>query len=594
MFRWALTTVLAAVIFAAGCSPGDNSSGTRTGPESGQPDGGSLEVVSAFVPVFLSGTETAGCALDVAGHMECWGYNFWDVFWDVVEPEDGFVSVSVGGSLNCALDTQGAIKCWGYNEKGQLDAPQGVFNSVDAGINHACAIDAEGSVVCWGDNTYGQSAAPGGTFTAVSAGETHSCAVGESGTVLCWGGGVVAAEGKFVEVSAGQLHTCALDVNQAVLCWGRNDYGQTDAPAGSYSAVDVGSFHSCALDVTGGVDCWGRNDYGQTDAPQGEFKAVSSLGAETCGLRADGSIICWGIRDVPGGTYTDVAAGSCALRVDGSPECWWNESWPPPTPHPDVPEGPFKELWLHTGGTCGRRTTGGVVCWKRPIYDNQPTEVPGGDYTAFATRGSFACGIGLDSSLSCWFTLDGSSVQVPEGRFIDLDFGGQKCGVRTDQAVVCWDYTDPGLHLLNSSGEDYALELLEAPDGAFVSVAVGTNHACAIGTDGSVSCWGDGTAGQLRAPGGDFVEIAAVDDHTCGLRPNGQAECWGGIPTCDLDPDGRLSCGGVDIGHRTFALAGPLTNLDAGNSDFCALRPDGTIVCWSSGATPRPHFMHWV
>ena len=360
MFRWILTTVLATVIFAAGCGPGENSPGTGMGLESGQSDGGSLEAASAFVPVFLSGAAAGGCALDAAGHIECWGYNFWDVFRDVVEPEDVFVSVSVSdGTLNCALDTQGEIVCWGYNGNGELDAPQGVFNSVSAGGEHACALDAGGSVVCWGDNTYGQADAPGGTYTAVSAGWAHSCAIGESGTVLCWGSGVgatgVPAKGKFVEVSVGRQHTCALDVNQAVLCWGSNDYGQADAPAGSYTAVAVGSSHSCALHVTGRVDCWGDNEYGMTDVPQGEFKAISSIVGQTCGLRADGSIICWGILSVPGGTYTDVATDSCALRVDGSPECWWNAPWPPRTPHPDVPEGPFTELWSGLPETCGRR-----------------------------------------------------------------------------------------------------------------------------------------------------------------------------------------------------------------------------------------------
>ena len=79
MFRWILTTVLAAVIFATGCSPRESSPGTGMGPESGQSDGASSEAASAFVPVFLSGAATIGCALDAAGHIECWGYHFWDV-----------------------------------------------------------------------------------------------------------------------------------------------------------------------------------------------------------------------------------------------------------------------------------------------------------------------------------------------------------------------------------------------------------------------------------------------------------------------------------------------------------------------------------
>src|SRR5690348_4927192 len=71
-------------------------------------------------------------------------------------------------------------------------------------------------------------------------------------------------------------------------------------------------------------------------------------------------------------------------------------------------------------------------------------------------------------------------------------------------------------------------------------IGVGASHACAVGTDGIVRCWGDDTDGQL----GDgtttqstqpvqvigvasAVGVAAGSHHTCALIVDGTIRCWG-------------------------------------------------------------------
>ncbi len=80
------------------------------------------------------------------------------------------------------------------------------------------------------------------------------------------------------------------------------------------------------------------------------------------------------------------------------------------------------------------------------------------------------------------------------------------------------------------------------PDGAltFVQVSAGSEHTCAISTDGQAFCWGRNTFGQL----GDgtttnsarpmpivgrprFGSIAAAVNHTCAVDLNNTAFCWG-------------------------------------------------------------------
>src|SRR5688500_16065288 len=77
-------------------------------------------------------------------------------------------------------------------------------------------------------------------------------------------------------------------------------------------------------------------------------------------------------------------------------------------------------------------------------------------------------------------------------------------------------------------------------DTAFVDVAVGRNHACALRADGQVWCWGRNDRGQLgdatfvdranAAPVGgldDAIALSAGPAHTCAVRVTGEVGCWG-------------------------------------------------------------------
>src|SRR5690606_21170993 len=75
--------------------------------------------------------------------------------------------------------------------------------------------------------------------------------------------------------------------------------------------------------------------------------------------------------------------------------------------------------------------------------------------------------------------------------------------------------------------------------GRIQQLAMGSNHTCAISTEGDTWCWGagfDGAVGvgdqehhylPVQLEGHTFTQIVAGNYHTCALDPAGAAWCWG-------------------------------------------------------------------
>lgn len=64
-------------------------------------------------------------------------------------------------------------------------------------------------------------------------------------------------------------------------------------------------------------------------------------------------------------------------------------------------------------------------------------------------------------------------------------------------------------------------------NGTFNRIAAGGDHACAVRSDGSLSCWGADANGQSSPPGGTFSQVTAGGEHSCAIKSGGTQACWG-------------------------------------------------------------------
>jgi alpha-tubulin suppressor-like RCC1 family protein len=124
-----------------------------------------------------------------------------------------------------------------------------------------------------------------------------------------------------------------------------------------------------------------------------------------------------------------------------------------------------------------------------------------------------------------------------------------------------------------------------------VSIAGGTNHACALLSNGTVMCWGQNDRGQLGVGNTDsnstptlvpgltsVVAIACGFLHTCALLSDGTVKCWG------LNVNGQIGngIGGYDPVLTPTDVRGlsGVAAIACGPSSTFALLSDGSVKYW--------------
>ena len=144
-----------------------------------------------------------------------------------------------------------------------------------------------------------------------------------------------------------------------------------------------------------------------------------------------------------------------------------------------------------------------------------------------------------DEDGSCDYDLDDDGVgPITAG-------GYHTCAIPGDGSVSCWGYNGNG-QLGDGTNTDRNTPTQISSlgtDRTAVSIAVGYRNTCVILDDGSVSCWGNNNYGQLgdgtttnrntptqtSSLGTDRTAVAidSGNQHTCAILDDGSVSCWG-------------------------------------------------------------------
>jgi MYXO-CTERM domain-containing protein len=504
-----------------------------------------------------------------------------------------YVAVRAVGQHTCGLLVDGSMNCFGENYGGDAYSMFGTFSDVSLGESANCAVrKADKTLVCWGQ-TYELGGLPSKTFKSISVQGRYACGILEDGSMTCFGtdsgnNETVPQTGTFKSIGVGYHHACAITTAGDPVCWGNPDYGQTlpFAVAGdSYERVVSTYGASCGLTALGVIHCWGLGTNGlpETATAPTTFLDFAANGNNTmCALDKEGAATCWGgiTTTPPTKGFTSIAVGmgyACAVTATGSIECWGNS-----VDGSVEVSGPILQVSERGHSTCMLQTDKTLRCWGDDPYLN---EAPIDAFKAVSLGDNFACALyDSNGAIHCWGDSSNGQGDWPvTGSFTKIDAEGYSaCALASDKTISCWG--DGGT-------------LASPPGNSFVALGKGYNQACAIDTAGALTCWGNGNLGSSAPPSGQFTSVDVGYGTACAVAKDKSLVCWGDNPEtkpgpyvavsareytfCAIGEDGKVSCWEHGEGTWEFDGApGKFQSIDT----TCGVRVDGELACWGDKA----------
>ncbi len=278
-------------------------------------------------------------------------------------------------------------------------------------------------------------------------------------------------------------------------------------------------------------------------------------------------------------TATAITAGgydTCALLSTENVKCWGQNAYGAlgngSTTNSDVPVAVTGLTGVHAidageyHHTCAQLNTGTVKCW---------------GWNAWGQLGN---GTTTNSDVPVAVTGLSGANAIAVGN-------GHGCALLSTETVKCWGLNSKE-QLGNISVTNSSVPVVVAGKLAGVTaISAGSFDNCALLTDGTVKCWGDGSFDDLGGGNGTSANapapvavkglsgvtaVAAGGYDACGLLTTGRVECWG---------DNRYGAlgDGYTGGYTTPVAVKGLSGVAAvavGYEHTCALLTTRTVECW--------------
>ncbi len=391
----------------------------------------------------------------------------------------------------------------------------------------------------------------------------------------------------------------------------------TSDGAGDALAIEAGpgitarGAHSCSI-RNGTAKCWGANFYGElgngthsdgTPSPTpttvvGVTDFVVHGLHHACGLT--GAVTrCWGANDNDQLGHDQALENAADDAGDGSAGIWFGR---PSTSAPSTVPGLNGAVDLALGSAYSCALAHGTVsCWGSDVSGVLGRTPPDGGTVCLggpclATPHAIP-GLAGASQISAAEDPTACALEPVDGS--------------PDETVWCWG--DNGHGLLGQSAADGGAIVDTNPHPTPVQVpgltrvkqvASGDTFRCALLSDGTVSCWGYNFSGQLgRAPTTDpgctviacneapapvaglanVSEIGLGEGFGCALRTDGTVLCWGqnGAGQLGRDPAGDAGDAGVaNYVPQPVAGLSNVAHIAVGAAHACALESDESVLCW--------------
>ncbi len=344
------------------------------------------------------------------------------------------------------------------------------------------------------------------------------------------------------------------------------DVATSDAAApGSLSLVVAGGNSSCAEVLVNASKqwwCWGANDVGQLAIDSGG----QSITKPTHATNLD--------------NYTFVALGTnhgCGLDGKGTVECWGANA-----------SGQLGDGSMTAHIAPATTNTAATVVQVGDEFSCALTDQGGGTIVCWGDNSHGQLGTG--NNTSSMIPLQAMTNLVP---FSSLGTGGQFACADSNGILACWG--DDTFDQLDETGTSSTTIVSTgvSTDGVF---ALGTQHACAVSSATTLTCWGDNDDHQANSSDAGIVlgnpiqlatkigAAAAGAHHTC-LASVAMADA-GNVMCVGDNTFGQVGNGGAQVTALTpVSMNGFAGSMSAGYTHTCVVvGQDNTVYCWGNNA----------